>query len=176
MSHILATVISRLFDPSLMLFILFSVLFYGSPIFIPALLLMIVLPFVLFVVAYKTTFVSNWDVSNRRERPKILWTLVAIEGMSSIVLQTATALPIVFALFGFALITHFWKMSGHAMAAALTTGFVVMRFGWGWWPVLLIVPLVGWARVVTKNHILAQVIAGAIYSWFLLVVFYYWII
>jgi len=51
------------------------------------------------------------------------------------------------------------------MALGLATGVVIARYGWSWWPVFLSVPLVGWSRVVTKNHTIAQVIAGTMYSW-----------
>lgn len=171
-----SNVISRVFDPFVMLAVLFGLLFYQTAIFVPAFLSMIILPFFLFIAAWKTKFISNWDVSDRRERPKVLWTIFAIEVVSSIVLKTSLTVPVLAALFGFTIITHFWKMSGHTMTAALTTGLIVARFGWTWWPTLLIVPLVGWARVATKNHTIMQVVSGAAYSWFLLVLLDNWII
>lgn len=168
--HHVATLISRIFDPFVMFGVLFVVLFYRSSIFVPAFIFMVLLPLVLFVIAWKTKFVSNWDVSDRTQRPKILWTLLAIEGISSVILKTNEGIPILVALFVFACISHFWKISGHAMAAALSTGYIVARFGWGWWPVLLIVPVIAWARVVRKDHTVTQVVAGAAYSWLLLLV------
>ena len=172
----IATVISRIFDPFVSLFVVFMALFYGLPEFIWAFLLVIVVPFVLFIIAWKTKFIGNWDVSDRRERPKILWTLVGVEILSMVILRSTIALPVLIALIGFAIITHFWKISGHAMAAALATGVLVSRFGWTWWPVFCIVPIVGWARVVRKDHTISQVTAGVAYSWILLVIFDYWII
>lgn len=171
MSKLVATVISRVFDPFLSLGVLFILLFYNTSIFIPALLLMIVLPLTLFIVAWKTKVVSNWDVSDRRQRPKILWALIAIVGVSGILLGTTIEVPVLVAIVGFAIITHFWKISGHAMAIALTTGFIVARFGWSLWPVLLLVPLVSWARVVRRDHTIWQVTAGALYSWVLVYLF-----
>ena len=170
MNKKIATVISRIFDPFVTLGAVFIILFVGSPKFIPAFLLMIGLPLVLFIVAWKTKFVSNWDVSKRRERPKILWTLLGIEIIASGMLKTTVTFPVLLVLAGFTLITHFWKMSGHTVAASLFTGYVIIRFGWGWWPVLLLVPLVGWARVIRKDHTVLQVTAGALYSWILLVI------
>lgn len=172
MTRKVATIISRIFDPFITLGVLFVLAFYTTPIFIPAFLLMIVLPFFLFLIALKTNVVSNWDVSDRSERPKILWSLVIIEIVSSLLLRTTIAIPILAVLFGFAVITQFWKMSGHVVSAALTTGFIIARFGIVWWPVLLVVPVIGWARIVTKNHTTAQVIAGAIYSFILVFLFY----
>lgn len=150
-----------------MLAIIFVTLFYKSPVAIPAFILTILLPLVLFFIAWKTKFIGDWDVSDRRQRPKILWTLVIIEGISCYVLKMTAAIPILIVLTGFTVITQFWKISGHAMAAALATGILITRFGIAWWPVLLIVPLVSWARVVRRDHTIWQVIAGALYSWVL---------
>jgi membrane-associated phospholipid phosphatase len=176
MNKKIATVVSRIFDPFITLAVLFTLLFYGTTIFIPAFFLMIILPLILFFVAWKAKVVGNWDVSDRRERPKILWVLVVLEILVSILLGTTIASPVLIALVGFAVITQFWKISGHTMAAALATGIVISHFGQALWPVLLIVPIVGWARVVRKDHTITQVIAGAAYSWLLLVILDYLII
>ena len=161
----IATVISRIFDPFVMLAVVFVVLVSQTPVFVSAFVSMVILPFVLFLIAWKTKFVTSWDMSDRRERPKILWFLVAIEIICVFVFQLPSIIPILVAIIGFAIITQFWKISGHAMGAALATGIIIVTYGWCWWPVLLIVPLVGWARVVRGDHTIAQVIAGAAYSW-----------
>ena len=161
----IATVVSRIFDPFIMLAIVFVVLVSHTQVFVPAFVSMVLGPLVLYIIAWKTKFVSNWDMSDRRERPKILWPLVVIEVICISVFQLSSIIPMLAAIIGFAIITQFWKISGHAMGAALATGTIVARFGWGWWPTLLIVPLVGWARVVRKDHTIWQVIAGAAYSW-----------
>lgn len=170
MNQSLATIVSRIFDPFVSLTAVFILLFYGSPKFIPAFLLMIILPLVFFIVAWKTKYISNWDVSVRRERPKILWPLLGIEIVASGLLKTTVLFPVLLALAGFAVVTQFWKISGHTMAIAYATGLAVKLFGWQWWPVLFIVPLVGWARVVRHDHTILQVAAGAVYSWSLLVI------
>lgn len=163
------TLISRLFDPFLMIAVVFFVTLWGDPVFIPALMGMVLLPFSLYSIAWKMKIISDWDMRNRSERPKILWTLVVIEIVGFVVFQLWVLFPILLAAVGFTVITHFWKISGHAMSAALATGSIIIRFGWSFWPVLLIVPLVAWSRVVRKNHTIAQVIAGALYSWIILV-------
>ena len=161
----IATVISRIFDPFIMLAVACIVLLSHTRVFMPAFICIVGVPFVLFVVAVKTKFVSDWDVSNREERPKLFWPLTVIEIISIVVFQLWFLIPMIVAFAGFSFITHFWKISGHAMAAALATGILVVTLGWGGWPVLLVVPLVGWSRVVRKNHSLLQVIAGALYAW-----------
>lgn len=169
-----ARVLSRVFDPFVMLGILFILLFSHTTIFFPAFLLMVLFPFLLFFLAWKTKFIANWDVTDRRERPKILWILVAIEIFASVLLHTDRGIFVIVAIAGFTVMTHFWKMSGHAMAASLMTGYIVARFGWAWWPVLLIVPLVGWARVIRRDHTIWQVIVGALYSWGFLLLYETW--
>ena len=166
----IATLISRLFDPFLMLAVVFFVTLWGNPMFVPALGGMVLLPFLLYFFSWKMKVISNWDMNNRSERPRILWTLVAIEIVCFLVFQLWQLFPMVLAVIGFTLITHFWKISGHAMSAALASGAIILRFGWNFWPVLLIVGLVSWSRVVRKNHTIAQVIAGALYSWIIILI------
>lgn len=166
--QLVATLISRVFDPFLMLGIVFVVMLWGKPMFAPALVCMVLFPFLLYVFAWKMKIINDWDMRDRSERPRVLWTLVVIEVVSILVFQLRTLFPILLGIIGFAVITHIWKISGHAMSAALATGLIVLRFGWVYWPVLLVVPLVAWSRVTRKNHTVAQVVAGALYSWGLL--------
>jgi membrane-associated phospholipid phosphatase len=167
----LATIISRLFDPFIMLAVMIAILLSNTAVFIPAFVGMVIVPFLLFVIALKLKFVSDWDLRDRRERPKIVWPLVVIETVCVMIFHLWFLVPILVSIIGFAVITHFWKISGHAMAAALATGIVVVTYGWAWWPVLLIVPLVGWSRVIRKNHSILQVVAGAVYAWVFVYVF-----
>lgn len=160
-----ATLVSRMFDPFLMLAVVFVILQWGGASFVPAFIGAVVLPFVMYVAAWKTKSITDWDMNNRRQRPGILWLLVIIEVTCLFIFQLWSLLPILIIFIGFTVITHFWKISGHAMSAALATGLVISRFGWGFWPVLFVVPFVCWSRVVRKNHTTAQVIAGALYAW-----------
>ncbi len=120
----------------------------------------------------------SWDIPNRakRIRPLILVLgLVMLDGIFTIHLDSR-ALTQLFLLFlvwlvGFTAITTKWKISGHTGVAALATGLMVAWYGSLWWPVLLIVPVVGWARVVRHDHTILQVVMGAIYSWGLLAIF-----
>lgn len=171
MKQTIATVISRIFDPFIMFAVVFIVLLSHTQIFFPAFISMVVVPLVLYVIAVQTKFVSDWDLRDRRERPKIIWPLVGIETACLIVFHLWFLIPVLVSIIGFAVITHVWKISGHAMAAGFATGVCVITYGWVWWPVLLIVPLVGWSRVVRKNHTLPQVIAGALFAWFVVFIF-----
>lgn len=122
---------------------------------------------------------SGWDISNRAHRPKALVILLLL-GIAYIILARIfgnAKLMHLFVLYelwmaGFFVISFFWKISGHAGGIALAVGLLIAWYGWDWWPILLLVPLMGWARVVSKNHTVAQVTAGVLYSWGLLITFY----
>jgi len=161
----IATLVSRVFDPFIMLAVVCIVLLFHTPVFFPAFIGMVIIPFVLYGIAVKKKYVSDWDLRDRRERPRIIWPLVGIETACLLLFHLWFLMPILVSIIGFAIITHFWKISGHALAAALATGIIVVTFGWVWWPILLIVPLVGWSRVIRKNHTVLQVFAGAVYAW-----------
>ncbi|MBI4066404.1 hypothetical protein HY411_01665 [Candidatus Gottesmanbacteria bacterium] len=115
---------------------------------------------------------SGWDIKNRAHRPKALGAFLVF-GLLNVMLAWVFGNPTFGRLFifyelwlaGFFLISLVWKISGHAGGIALATGLVIQWFGWTWWPVLLLVPWTAWARVVTKNHTVWQVMAGALYSW-----------
>lgn len=119
-----------------------------------------------------TKRVSDWDIRNRRQREKPLLILLAFTLLNLWYVlffgnQVLTQLFVTYIVWilGFAGVTHFWKMSGHAGVAALAAGLVISWFGWNWWPIMLFVPLVGWARLATRSHTMWQVVAGALYSW-----------
>ncbi len=118
---------------------------------------------------------SGWDISDRAHRPKALVILLLL-GIVYIILARIfgnAKLMHLFVLYelwmaGFLVISFFWKISGHAGGIALAVGLLIVWYGWIWWPILFLVPLMGWARMVSKNHTIAQVTAGALYSWILL--------
>ncbi len=124
---------------------------------------------------------SGWDISDRTHRPKAFMILLLL-GLIYIILARIfgntklVSLLILYELWmaGFLVISLFWKISGHAGGIALAVGLLIAWYGWAWWPILLFVPLVGWARVVSKNHTVTQVIAGALYSWVLLIGYETW--
>jgi len=58
-------------------------------------------------------------------------------------------------------VTSFWKISVHAMVAAMTTGILAALYGPALWLLLPVVAAIGWARVRLTDHTLAQVLAGA---------------
>jgi hypothetical protein len=179
-----ATIISRVLQPMIVLVVL-SVLAgihagLSGAAFVRYLLVLfgfLVLP----VVAVQCWLVlsgrvKDWDIHTRKERVKPLLMLLVFVGIFMGVIAgfhntelTRLFLTFLVWLVGFFLVTLVWKISGHASISALASGILVMWYGPGFWPVLLIVPLVGWSRVVRRDHTLMQVIVGSLYSWALVI-------
>ncbi len=183
--NLIATIISRLFEP----FVMFSVVTITAamhsglaassiPFFVGLLVLMIGIPVALLTWAIRTKRVDNWDVSIREQRIVPMIILLALTCVYLFVVSRFgnSQLTNLFVLYfvwlvGFFLVTLKWKISGHTSANALATGLLVHMFGWSLWPILLIIPLVAWARVVRRDHTIAQVVVGAVYSWILVFIF-----
>ena len=60
------------------------------------------------------------------------------------------------------LITRRWKISIHTTAIANPLVAIVVHFGWMMAPILMLVPIVGLARVKMKRHDELQVVAGGL--------------
>jgi membrane-associated phospholipid phosphatase len=60
------------------------------------------------------------------------------------------------------LVTLFWKISFHGAAITAAATVTVLVAGSSAWPVMLLVPLVGWARVRLERHTPRQVIFGSL--------------
>lgn len=175
-----ANLISRVFEPTIVLGVLVIVgalqagLQGGTLLlFLLEVFLVMVLPVTLlrlFLVITKR--MSDWDIRQRQERIIPLTILLGLVALDYVLVLSwhSRGLTQLFGLFlgwliGFTAITFFWKISGHASVTALAGGLVLRWFGWQWWPVLLIVPLVSWARVARGDHTAGQVVVGALYSW-----------
>jgi membrane-associated phospholipid phosphatase len=185
-----ATIISRIFDPYLMLTVLFLCAMYKSTLAttvkiqgtIIGAIIIIVVPIALSIWAIRTKRLVNWDASKREERPKLFLFILVYEFfvllflkpiLDQMLFQTFATFLVSFA--GFLAITLFWKISGHAYVNALVSGFIIRWFGWGWWPVLLAAPLVSWSRVARGNHTILQVVLGACYGWAVVIVGSYFV-
>lgn len=60
------------------------------------------------------------------------------------------------------LITLFWKISFHGATITAAATTTVLVAGYYAWPVVLLVPLVCWARIRLKQHTPRQVIYGSV--------------
>jgi membrane-associated phospholipid phosphatase len=77
---------------------------------------------------------------------------VVVEAMLVIALVLAGVLSVV---------TLFWKISFHGAAISAAAMTTMMTAGSWTWPVMLLVPLVGWSRVRLTRHTPRQVIYGS---------------
>ncbi len=60
------------------------------------------------------------------------------------------------------LVTLFWKISFHgATISAAATATVMVAGSWAW-PIILLIPLVGWARIRLERHTPRQVVYGSL--------------
>ncbi len=59
-------------------------------------------------------------------------------------------------------VTLFWKISFHGATITAAATAMVLVAGSSAWPVMLLVPLVGWARVRLERHTPRQVIYGSL--------------
>jgi len=129
------------------------------------------LPAIYFLWSLKTHHVSNWDITNRKERivPLIFLTLFLLLDMGIVSFFDYPSLFNMFLLYflwnlGFLSITLFWKISGHTGIATLALGLLCVWFGFWLWPLFGLIPLVAWARIVRHDHSVAQVVVGVLYS------------
>ncbi len=174
------TLISRIFDPIIVLSVMAVIIAVNDTLppeallrFFAVFLIGMILPPVLFLTwAIRTKRVSNWDISNRRERVRAFTVFIMFLFIDLILMYVFgnSELMKLFLIFcfwfiGFFIITLRWKISGHVSVLTLASLFFIQWLGWGWWPIFFFVPAVAWARVAGGKHTVAEVIAGAFYSW-----------
>ncbi len=129
----------------------------------------VILPGIFLATSMKKGKMTDWDVTNRKEREgAYLFTTVShlvsviimffigqvLLGKMLLVLWTIIA--------SFMIINHYWKISVHAGVNALLVVFMNSLYGWkifGWMSVILI--LVLWSRVKIRKHTTTQVMIGA---------------
>lgn len=131
-----------------------------------------VLPLGAVLLLVKLGKVTDHHVSRREQRAPVLamavasllvglGVLTAINAPQSVVVMV---LAVVGGVVLTAVVSLFWKISGHAGAIAASTAIAVLMLGAAWSPLLLLIPAVAWSRVVVRAHTVAQVVAGAFIS------------
>lgn len=174
-----ATIISRIFEP-LVLFLFILVMVFvrahvpaGTAVWQGAIILfvMIVPPIFLLIRAIKKKKISNWDMSDRKQRVGALLVFLGFFA-SGIFLLSLFYEPgitrfflymfVVFLLF-FA-VTLRYKMSGHLTGLAIWIFCISSWFGWHVILLCMLLPLLGWSRVTLKRHTVGQVILGTMFG------------
>jgi membrane-associated phospholipid phosphatase len=175
--NLAARVITELFQPTVTvaLLLLFSPAvepgFPGTAWFgAVAVLFVCVLPLAAVVLLVRLGKVTDHHVSDRRQRAPVL-AMAVVSLLAGLCLLLALNAPrsviaMVLATVGgvavLAVISLFWKISGHAGSIAFATAVAVLMLGAPWSPLLLLIPAVCWSRVVLRAHTVAQVVAGAV--------------
>lgn len=131
-----------------------------------------VLPFAYVLIMVRLGRLSDHHVSDRKERaPLLMLALVSVVAgllVLNLINAPTSVSEMILALIGgiavLAAVSLVWKISGHASAISAAAVIAALMFGPAWLPLLLLVPAVGWSRVVLRAHTLAQVIAGSLFG------------
>jgi len=175
----LAKVISIIFEP----FVLFPVIailvalrsgmaglpfYYFLCVFMFGILLP---PTILRYWAVKTKRITNWDISDRKQRIKAFIFLAILLCIDYVLilffgnLDILRLMQLYILTFGiFYCITLFWKISGHLTFTVINLGIIST-----WYPqirslLFIIPPLLAWSRVKLKRHTIAQTVGGILFG------------
>ena len=137
-----------------------------------AALFVCVLPLFLLLILVRQGKVTDHHVSDRKQRAPVLLMALGCIALGLLVLSAVGApqsvIAMVLAVVGgvavLAAVSPFWKMSGHAAAISCSAVVAVLMLGAAWAPLLLLIPAVGWSRVVLRAHSVAQVVAGSLFG------------
>jgi membrane-associated phospholipid phosphatase len=173
----LARIFSTVFNPFLTSFALFVILAhaFGSGTISFWVLLFTstfftsIGPMLFILWLYATDRIADLDMSRREEREHVFGAFVVFYLAGTVVLWLLHAPPMIVAsMAGYAasalvvqFITRYWKISTHALGITAPLVVLLILYGREPLPFLVLIPLVGWARVYLKSHTLAQVIAGS---------------
>lgn len=149
-------------------------------------LLVVVVPTLYVYWLLKVGRIDNFHIPERESRNGVYLVIIASNMVGVIVMLWLDApfLMLAFGVMGIMqsallyLINRYWKISGHTTAVSGLSVFMVAALGWSMYPVLMIVPLVAWARIRTQSHSFWQTVAGImtgsffiLLTWFLLTTF-----
>lgn len=135
-----------------------------------AALFVCVLPLLLLLGLVRLGKVTDHHVSNRGQRAPVMlmalasilagmWVLHAAGAPRSVVVMVLT---IIGGIVVIGTVSPFWKISGHAAAMSSSAVITVLMLGRAWLPLLVLIPAVGWSRVVLRAHTAGQVVAGSL--------------
>lgn len=173
----LAELISRIFDPIVIIPVLIGFAFvsaYPNNNHLGFLILVavnnVLVPGLILLALVKTgKITSGWDVRLRSERVPLIGLIILFHLIPVILAWHLSLNPIAEYLTAFwiltlaiGVITSVWKVSIHAGVNSLMALLVIIELGWVYSWVYLFVALVIWARVVGKYHLLSQAIVGAL--------------
>ncbi|MEA3406895.1 MAG: EamA family transporter [Chloroflexota bacterium] len=135
-------------------------------------LLTVVGPLVVFKRELRRGAISDWHISDRRERLQFmpafalilaigipLFLLLLFDGPRPFLVLFSSALALTLVEM---LVTVWWKISGHVSTVALEATIATAFLGAWASPLLLLIPLVAWARVKVGAHTVMQTLIGGL--------------
>ena len=178
MTHSLAKLISNILNPFLVSFTVITVLSFESTVstsdafkWLAISIVLSVLPVFIFVVyMVRIRQLDGIFINPRKQRTRI-YVLATCLGIAGIVVLHFTQAPkLMFVTFVtglasvviFMSINLYWKISLHTGFIAAAVTIIVIVYGGFLSFIVLLVPLVGWARLNMKLHTWQQVICGAV--------------
>lgn len=176
MNKLLGQVISTIFNPVVLLTPVPYILVYKATAnsnlsyFWEIFTLIFILVFAIFIlIGIEKKIFSDFDISVRRERPLLLGFSISLCAIYTIFLYFLNAPPILFvAIFSLILglisveiINKVTKISIHVATISAFAASISLVYGGLFYLSLLLIPLVAWARIITKNHTKKQTILGA---------------
>jgi drug/metabolite transporter (DMT)-like permease len=132
----------------------------------------VALPLAVFFRQLRAGRISDWHVTDRRERlqPALILAalgaavlpmvaLLTLNGPRGLLVVSVAVLSLVVINL---IITLWWKISQHVSSIAASATLITLALGVWASPVLLLIPLVAWARVKVGAHTILQTIAGGL--------------
>jgi len=124
---------------------------------------------------------ENIFINVRRQRTKIYLLASVCAGVGCIILSyleapkelVATFVAGLLAVVVFMFVNFLWKISLHTALIAASVTVLIILYGSIAAVTVVLVPLLGWARIELKHHSLAQVAAGALLSTVIIVVVFF---
>lgn len=171
----IAEIISEVFGPHVWMPVLLLALIFRTGqstdqivILLPTLFfLLLFIPFFYLHLALKLGWVSHWDLPRKEERRVIfiifiICSILAFNVVNNVGSVMFRNLFVIFLILGFlvSIITYFWKISIHMILDTLGVLLLNFLLGLKLWPLIVLIPIVGWARYILKRHTFKQILAG----------------
>ena len=117
---------------------------------------------------YGSDRISDLDMSVRHEREAVFGAFVVFYLLGTLAMWMTHAPRLMIAAMAaytvstlvVQYITRYWKISTHAIGITAPLVALTLLYGNQTLPFLILIPMVGWARVYLKAHTLLQVVAG----------------
>jgi membrane-associated phospholipid phosphatase len=118
---------------------------------------------------YGSDRISDLDMSVRHEREAVFFSFVVFYLLGTICMWLAHAPRLMIAVMAaytlstlvVQYITRYWKISTHALGITAPLVALTLLYGNQTLPFLVLIPMVGWARIYLRAHTPLQVLAGA---------------